>query len=240
MKRPLHLFACLIPLVASGCKDEVAPDPKTPASSVTAPDAAAGKTPAVETPKAPDSVDPSALPAGPDAPPKVVLGRIQTPVNAEVGQVVNVKEHFENGQLATERSERKEADGKYTRVGPMKAWYENGQLRCEGGYDERGKLTGHWRYYTETGMLLREGDFAEGQREGDWIEFHTNGQMRSSGLLHMGQAEGPWQYWHENGKPAAEGTYVNNLREGPWMFWDERGVPDPARCGEYSKHNRIR
>lgn len=236
--RPLHLLACLIPLATTACKDEVAPTlvpPTAPAAQTTP-----VTQPAAEAPKPADPVDPSANPAGPDAPPKVVTGRVQTPAKAEVGQVVNVKEFFENGQLATERSERKEADGKYTRVGPMKAWFENGQLRCEGGYDERGKLTGHWRYYTETGLMLREGDFAEGLREGDWIEFHPNGQMKSSGLLHIGMAEGPWQYWHENGKQAAEGTYVNNLREGPWMFWDEQGVPDPARCGEYAKHNRIR
>ena len=238
--RPLLPFACLLLFLNSGCKDEVAPAPSGTTTAVQVPPVPPLQPTATDAPGQGELTDPNATLAGPDGPPKVMLGRIQTPAQAEVGQVVNVKEHFENGQLATERSERKESDGKYTRVGPMKAWFENGQLRCEGGYDERGKLAGHWRYYSETGLLLREGDFADGQREGDWIEFHANGQMRSSGLLHMGMAEGPWQYWHENGKLAAEGTYVNNFREGPWMFWDEQGAPDPARSGEYSKHNRVR
>jgi antitoxin component YwqK of YwqJK toxin-antitoxin module len=242
MMRPLHLLACLLPLVTLACKDEALPAPAPAGTSATQAPANATPVapPAVADPKAGESVDPSAAPTVPDGPPKVVTGRVQTPEKAEVGQVVNVKEFFENGQLATERSERKEADGKYTRVGPMKAWFENGQLRCEGGYDERGKLTGHWRYFSEAGQLLREGDFADGQREGDWTEFYENGQKRSAGLVHVGQCEGPWRYWHENGKPAAEGTYVNNFREGAWMFWDEQGVPDAARCGEYVRHNRIR
>ncbi len=167
------------------------------------------------------------------------VARVQEPAVAAPGSVVKVREFHPNGQVFTERSERLGAQGNATRVGPMKAWFENGQLRCEGAYDDEGKLTGHWRYWDESGALLREGDFAMGLREGDWVEYHPNGRKRYEGLLHLGLNEGPWTYWHENGQRMAEGSYVNNRREGPWLFWDEQGAPDARLSGFYKDNVRV-
>lgn len=220
-----HLILCACAALA-GCEERA---PATPSVAGTTPERA---------PDAPSAPRPE--PGDESVAPKVKLGRIQTPESAKPGEVVNVKEHYENGQLATERSERLNPDGSFTRIGPMKAWFENGQLRVEGGYDSAGKLSGHWRYWNEEGQLLREGDYADGLREGDWVEFHANGQKHYQGFLHVGFNEGPWKYWHENGQPKAEGAYENNLREGPWLFWDERGVPDPIQSGLYKNHVRVK
>jgi len=167
------------------------------------------------------------------------VARVQEPADAAPGAVVSVREFHPNGRLFTERSERLGEQGASTRVGPMKTWFENGQLRCEGAYDDEGKLTGHWRYWDERGALLREGDFAAGLREGTWVEFHANGRKRYEGLLHLGLNEGPWKYWHENGEPMAEGSYVNNRREGAWLFWDERGELDARLTGFYKDNVRV-
>ncbi|MBM3989500.1 MAG: toxin-antitoxin system YwqK family antitoxin [Planctomycetes bacterium] len=151
-----------------------------------------------------------------------------------------MREFHPNGRLFTERSERLGESGSSTRVGPMKTWFENGQLRCEGAYDDEGKLGGHWRYFDERGVLLREGDFASGLREGDWVEYHANGRKRYEGLLHRGQNEGPWKYWHENGQLMAEGSFLNNAREGAWRFFDEQGAPDARFTGLYQNNERVR
>ncbi len=168
------------------------------------------------------------------------VARVQEPAVAAEGETVRVREFHPNGKLSTERSERIGPGGSTTRVGPMKAWFENGQLRIEGGYDEQGKSSGRWRYWDERGALLREGDFAGGLREGDWVQYHSNGRKAYEGLLHVGQNEGPWRYWHENGALMAEGSYVNNLREGSWMFWDESGAVDARLTGYYEKNVRVR
>ena len=182
------------------------------------------------------SADASSVPL--TAPPGVA--RVQEPAEAAEGATVRVREFHPNGKLSTERSERIGPADSRTRVGPMKAWFESGQLRIEGGYDEQGKLSGHWRYWDERGALLREGDYANGLREGDWVEFHPSGLKRSEGLLHVGQNEGPWRYWHENGARMAEGSYVNNLREGAWTFWDESGAVDARLTGYSEKNVRVR
>jgi antitoxin component YwqK of YwqJK toxin-antitoxin module len=168
------------------------------------------------------------------------VARVQEPAEAAPGALVRVREFHPNGSLFTERSERLGEQGSSTRVGPMKTWFENGQLRCEGAYDDEGKLSGHWRYWDERGALQREGDFAAGLREGDWVEYHANGRKRYEGLLHLGQNEGPWKYWHENGQLMAEGSYVNNAREGTWLFFDEQGAPDARLTGFYEKNVRVR
>lgn len=196
-------------------------------------------TPGVSTPAADErSLPIDALSDLPTAP--VGVARVQEPAEAREGDTVRVREFHPNGKLSTERSERIGPRGATTRVGPMKAWFENGQLRIEGGYDEQGKSSGHWRYWDERGALLREGDFANGLREGDWVQYHANGRKAYEGLLHVGQNEGPWRYWHENGARMAEGSYVNNLREGAWMFWDESGAVDARLTGFYEKNARVR
>lgn len=226
----IRKFACACACCwAVGCgPGEPAPmDTPVPAQSVLVPPAhAALDSTALERPAVP-AVTPG-------------IARVQEPADAGPGALVRVREFHPNGGLFTERSERLGEQGASTRVGPMKIWFENGQLRCEGAYDDEGKLGGHWRYFDERGVLLREGDFASGLREGDWVEYHANGRKRYEGLLHRGQNEGPWKYWHENGQLMAEGSYLNNAREGAWRFFDEEGAPDARFTGFYEKNQRVR
>ncbi len=212
------------------CAPEASPSASAPTRPADAPSATAVAPLDIE--RAPDV--PEAAPGGVPG-----VARVQEPAVAAPGSVVKVREFHPNGRIFTERSERIGEQGTARRVGPMKVWFENGQLRCEGGYDDDGTLSGHWRYWDERGALLREGDFALGLREGDWVEYHPNGRKRYEGLLHLGLNEGPWTYWHGNGQRMAEGSYVNNRREGPWLFWDEQGSPDPRLSGLYKDNVRV-
>ncbi len=173
----------------------------------------------------------------PTAPAKV--HRQITPENARPGELVTVREFYETGELYTERTERVVAEGQRVRVGKMRAQWENGKTRLEGEYDDQGRLTGHWRYYFETGALEREGAFETGKHSGVWTENWLNGKLRYEGFYHLGLREGFWRTWHENGAPESEGEYVNNLRTGPWKFWTADGNPDPALTGEYAANVKL-
>jgi antitoxin component YwqK of YwqJK toxin-antitoxin module len=59
--------------------------------------------------------------------------------------VLIVEEHLEDGQ----------------RHGAYTAWWENGKLREQGRY-YRGVRVGLYRWYGETGMLLKEEDYGPG------------------------------------------------------------------------------
>lgn len=164
---------------------------------------------------------------------KKVFRREETPKNAKPGELVSVREFYENGQLYTERTERVVGERQRVRIGAMRAWWENGKPRLEGGYDDEGRLAGRWRYYYESGALEREGDFVAGKHSGDWTESWPNGKRRFEGFYHLGMREGFWRTWHENGARESEGEYVNNLRTGEWKFWLPSGGVDAAQSGEY-------
>ena len=186
-----------------------------------------------------DTAHPDRNTGGEADPPKLAR-RVEDPVNPKPGELVRVKEFHENGQLATERTERVLEGGQRVRQGAMKAWHENGQLYVDGGYDDDGRLSGRWKYWNDDGELQREGDYEKGLREGDWIENWPNGRRYSQGFIHVGLLEGPWKYWHDNGQQLAEGEYVNNLRAGEWLFWLPDGAPDAAQSGTYEKNTKVR
>lgn len=48
-------------------------------------------------------------------------------------------------------------------VGPYFEWYENGNKMKEGNYDDRGQETGHWKYYSEEGKLIKEEEWKAGK-----------------------------------------------------------------------------
>ncbi len=175
----------------------------------------------------------------PAAPKKRIGHREETPANPKLGELVSVREFHENGQLYTERTERVAGERERVRVGAMRAFWEDGKPRLEGGYDDQGRLSGHWLYYFENGVLEREGDYLEGKHTGDWVENWPNGKRRYEGFYHVGLREGLWRTWHENGARESEGEYRNNLREGAWKFWLPQGGEDRAQSGLYAGNVRI-
>ncbi len=78
-------------------------------------------------------------------------------------------------------------------------YYENGQKRIEGCFNENGKKDGKWAYWYENGNKWSEGYFKNG----------VNDRKRTT--------------WHENGQKHYEGTYDNGKRVGKWYFYNESG-----------------
>ncbi|MCC7013472.1 MAG: hypothetical protein IT454_12990 [Planctomycetes bacterium] len=227
----MHPMSIRLALAAACLSISVACSDVQPAAPTPAPDADA--TAGTQTPQGTPNagVDPGK--------PFTYQARVETPTNAKAGDQVHVKEFHPNGQLATERTELVLPDLKRVRVGPMKAFWENGALRVEGGYDDEGRLAGHWKYFDDAAQLLREGDYESGMRTGEWVEFHPNGRKRSQGFVHANLFEGAWVYWHDNGQKMAEGSYINNRREGVWLFWNEKGEPDPQFTGSYKNGEKL-
>jgi len=79
-------------------------------------------------------------------------------------------------------------------------YYENGNLRVEGEFNESGKKDGKWVYFYEDGKKWSEGYFYEG----------LNHKKRTT--------------WHENGVKHYEGTYDKGERVGIWKFYNEQGA----------------
>jgi antitoxin component YwqK of YwqJK toxin-antitoxin module len=66
--------------------------------------------------------------------------------------------------------------------GPWRSWYSNGQLQCEGTYEND----------RESGMF-------------SW--WHANGALAAQGKVVEGQPEGTWTWWYADGNKAAEAEF---------------------------------
>ncbi len=89
-------------------------------------------------------------------------------------------------------------EGSPVRHGASEAWYENGQLRMSG-------------------------QFEQGKRHGTFTWWHANGQRQLLGVYNHGQRTEAWTWWHENGMKSVQGAYQLDEPVGEWVYWDLDG-----------------
>ncbi|MFK7770315.1 MAG: hypothetical protein AB8B55_24100 [Mariniblastus sp.] len=87
-----------------------------------------------------------------------------------------------------------------TRVqdGPSMSWYENGQPKKRGQYDED-------------------------QPVGQFVWWHPNGNKQIVGMYSKGMKNGRWTWWFANGMKQYEGQYKDDQPTGVWRSWSKTG-----------------
>lgn len=80
------------------------------------------------------------------------------------------------------------------RVGNWEFFYAGGKLEQKGTYDKKGRAQGVWKWYYESGALIREESYINGKREGEMKDYD------------------------EEGKIILQGSYVDNMKEGKWTY----------------------
>ena len=107
------------------------------------------------------------------------------------------KDNKEESQEKEKQEETNEdgiqSDGMY------KEFYENGQVRIEGMFNQKGEKSGLWRGYNKQGWLQSEILYVRGKKNGHAVVFHPNQQ------------------------PKYIGEYKDDIKVGEWRFFDEDG-----------------
>ncbi len=138
-------------------------------------------------------------------------------------------------QLATEGEVLVFPDGYRLKQGIERAWFEDGTLRYERGYDQ-GEPTGLWRAWHRNGSLQFEHLYgSEEATEMSW--WHAVGRLSSRGLAQDGLRIGPWTFWYASGIRSSAGSYRRGVRHGEWRFWHADG--SLHEVGEYRDGLRI-
>jgi uncharacterized protein len=73
---------------------------------------------------------------------------------------------------------------------------------------------GPWKWFYETGELLRDENYYRGRQDGEMVEYHKNGEIVAKGKFIDGYKTGDW-YYHV-GDHIQEGAYKAGKREGVW------------------------
>lgn len=171
------------------------------------------------------------------------------------------KEYYPNGALM--------AEGNYSndkRVGKWSFYYLQGNIQQEGFYNKLGNYDGEWRWFFESGQLLRIEYFLNGREDGETIEYDEAENEVVKGQYVDGLEEGTWTY--NLGDIYQSGTFRSGMRNGMWItkskdgtllfkgefiddnpngrhlwFWDNGKIKDDAtylmgqRHGEWTKYD---
>jgi uncharacterized protein len=126
------------------------------------------------------------------------------------------KWYYENGKLM-----REEVYSKGKRNGGLVDYTEEGKVITKGEYTDDNK-EGPWEY--EMGNHREKGNYSQGERDSVWNAWYTTtGKLRYNGNWALGSPEGKHTWYFENGKKMFEGSFVAGERNGDWKFYQESG-----------------
>lgn len=86
-------------------------------------------------------------------------------------------------------------------------FYESGQLKIEGNYDQNEQRHGLWVSYYDNGQKWSESSYKNGLKHGHSITFFPNGNVRYVGEYKEDEKSGTWTFYNEEGEVTQEETY---------------------------------
>jgi antitoxin component YwqK of YwqJK toxin-antitoxin module len=86
-------------------------------------------------------------------------------------------------------------------------FYETGELKIEGDYDDNEARHGLWLSYYENGIKWSESNYSHGVRMGHSITFFPNGRVRYVGEYADDKQTGHWIFYDEEGNVVKEEDY---------------------------------
>lgn len=85
------------------------------------------------------------------------------------------------------------------------------------------KRDGHWKEFSQHGILLKEGDYRDGLKTGKWKLYYDTGELAIEETYYEGKREGLFQSFYHSGQPISEGQYRDGKREGRFNVFDNSG-----------------
>ena len=122
------------------------------------------------------------------------------------------KEYYPDGSLKAEGDYKDDKP-----VGEWKYFYQDGKLEQKGKYSAAGKLTGIWKRFFNSGQLMLEEQYLNGEKDGLHTEYDESGRIIDQGEYIKGEEDGPW--FTTSGDYFERGNYRDGLRSGKWTTW---------------------
>jgi antitoxin component YwqK of YwqJK toxin-antitoxin module/Tfp pilus assembly protein PilF len=120
--------------------------------------------------------------------------------------------HFEEGRLYGKGTTT--ADGeKFT--GDWEFYYNPGNIRSKGKFNNTGGKEGEWNYYHFNGQLRGKQFFVNDVQEGEEIFYFENGVMSSKAMLKNDAADGESISYFLTGQPRVAQNFKTGKLEGP-------------------------
>lgn len=100
------------------------------------------------------------------------------------------------------------------RIGYWEFFYAGGKLEQKGTYDKKGRAQGSWKWYYESGSVIREENYVNGKREGEMKDYDEEGKIILQGSYIDNMKEGKWTY--QTADYLEYGSYTNDEPDSLW------------------------
>ena len=107
-------------------------------------------------------------------------------------------------------------------TGKVKAFYANGNVSAELGYED-GVFSGPCNYYYANGQLSSVCRFEGGNWEGSYKTYYPNGQLKTEFFYVHDNLHGPYKEYNEKGVLTEEGNFYLGAPHGKARIYDDQG-----------------
>jgi len=108
--------------------------------------------------------------------------------------------------------------------GKWNFYYDNGQLRSTGVFNENEEKTGEWNYYYEDGILKERINFRNNIKDGVAEGWYTNGVKMYTERLKEGKLNGMQYIYYFNGLMKESVNYADDKKEGIQKNYSKEGA----------------
>jgi antitoxin component YwqK of YwqJK toxin-antitoxin module len=109
--------------------------------------------------------------------------------------------------------------------------YEQGILLAQGITDFQNRKQGVWKEYYDDGNIKSEGEYEDDLKIKEWKYYYPSGKIEQRGSFLKGKLTGTWRWYFENGRLLREEVYRNGLEDGISLEYGNEG--DTLAYGEY-------
>lgn len=130
---------------------------------------------------------------------------------------------FKENKDGTKVYERNYRSG--TLVGKYKDYHENGNLKIEKNYNDKGIPQGLVKMYHSNGKLHQKGTFdTNGKKVDQWTSFNEYGMKTALENFKSDYRHGYAEYYNSKGKIMSKGYYKFDKKVGDWKYYDINGA----------------
>ena len=94
----------------------------------------------------------------------------------------------------------------------------------EGVVDEAGNRNGKWKDFSQEGLLIAEGQYADNRKAGSWKFYNKVKKIEQTGGYNNGRPDGVWTWYYENGAVLREEEYFQGQRDGQFTEYSIEGT----------------
>lgn len=103
--------------------------------------------------------------------------------------------------------------------GTWKFYYDNGQVKSEGNFNDNGEKEGDWIFYYDNGRTKEKSFFKNGVAEGKSISWFDNGNLSEEDFFKAGKLDGEIKTYYFNGILKSIGHYTDDIKNGEMKSW---------------------